>query len=47
MWNGIDRLNRRYGKTKLMLASQHALDLDYLGAKIAFSRIPDMAEFTA
>lgn len=47
LWNGIDRLNRRYGKTKLMLASQHALDLDYLGAKIAFSRIPDMAEFTA
>lgn len=45
LWDGIDRLNRRFGKAKVMLASQHALDLDYLGVKIAFSRIPDPAEF--
>lgn len=47
LWDGIDRLNRRYGKAKVMLASQASLDLDYLGVKIAFSRIPDMAEFAA
>jgi DNA polymerase-4 len=28
-----------------MLASQVGLDLNYLGAKIAFSRVPEEAEF--
>ncbi|MDE1466787.1 Y-family DNA polymerase [Aurantiacibacter sp. D1-12] len=45
MWRRIDDLNRRYGTAKVMLASQSDLDLNYLGVKIAFSRIPDMAEF--
>ncbi len=45
LWSGIDRLNQRYGGKKVMLASHHDLDLDYLGVKIAFSRIPDATEF--
>lgn len=46
LWEGIDRLNRRYGLAKVMLASQAKLDLNYLGVKIAFSRIPDKEEFS-
>ncbi|MEM8826910.1 MAG: hypothetical protein AAGD40_08320 [Pseudomonadota bacterium] len=45
LWRSIDRLNARYGMQKIMLASQQALDLNYLGVKIAFSRVPDAAEF--
>lgn len=45
LWQSIDELNRRYGKNKVGLASQQGLDLNYLGVKIAFSRIPDRAEF--
>lgn len=45
LWRRIDLLNQRYGKAKVMLASQKDLDLNYLGVKIAFSRIPDASEF--
>ncbi|MDN3645487.1 type VI secretion protein ImpB [Pontixanthobacter aestiaquae] len=45
MWQRIDRLNQRYGMAKVILASQSTIDLNYLGVKIAFSRIPEMAEF--
>ena len=45
LWERIDRINARYGAAKVMLASQQGLNLDYLGTKIAFSRIPDLAEF--
>ncbi len=46
LWNTIDCLNRRYGGQKIRLASQQGLDLNYLGVKIAFSRVPDLAEFS-
>lgn len=45
LWQRMDCLNQRYGIAKVMLASQSGIDLKYLGVKIAFSRIPDMAEF--
>lgn len=45
LWERIDGLNRRYGAPKVMLASQRGLDLNYLGVKIAFSRVPDATEF--
>ncbi len=45
LWNRIDGLNRRYGMMTVMPASQHGLDLNYLGVKIAFSRVPDASEF--
>ncbi len=45
LWNRIDALNRRYGMTTVMPASQYGLDLNYLGVKIAFSRVPDTSEF--
>lgn len=45
MWHRIDRVNQRYGMAKVILASQSDVDLDYLGVKIAFSRIPELAEF--
>ena len=45
LWARIDRLNRRYGMQRVMLASQYGMDLNYLGVKIAFSRVPDALEF--
>lgn len=45
LWRRIDTLNQRYGKRTVMLAGQSQLDLNYLGVKIAFSRVPDMQEF--
>ncbi len=45
LWGRIDRLNRCFGGTKVVLASHQLLDLNYLGVKIAFSRIPDRSEF--
>lgn len=47
LWGKIDELNQRYGMTKVTLASQTKLDLNYLGVKIAFSRVPELAEFAA
>ncbi|MEZ5710947.1 MAG: type VI secretion protein ImpB [Blastomonas sp.] len=45
LWRRIDGLNQRYGVQKIGLASQAGLDLNYLGVKIAFSRVPELAEF--
>lgn len=45
LWARIDGLNRRYGMKTVMPASQMGLDLNYLGVKIAFSRVPEAAEF--
>jgi DNA polymerase IV len=45
LWSRIDRINRRYPKRAIALASQQAVDLNYLGVKIAFSRVPDDEEF--
>lgn len=45
LWAKIDALNRRYKKQVVTLASQRGLDLNYLGVKIAFSRVPEAAEF--
>ncbi len=45
LWERIDNLNRRYGKQTVGLGSQAGLDLNYLGVKIAFSRVPEAAEF--
>lgn len=45
LWNRIDHINRRYPQRTIALASQQAVDLNYLGVKIAFSRLPDDEEF--
>lgn len=45
LWEKIDGLNRQYKRQMITLASQRGLDLNYLGVKIAFSRVPDAAEF--
>ncbi|MBX3560375.1 MAG: type VI secretion protein ImpB [Sphingomonas sp.] len=45
LWTEIDALNRRYESQAVALASQRGLGLDYLGVKIAFSRVPEAAEF--
>ncbi len=45
LWSRIDGLNRRYGMKTIMPASQMGLDLNYLGVKIAFSRVPEAEEF--
>ncbi len=45
LWRIIDDLNRRHGRQKVELGSQAGLDLNYLGVKIAFSRVPEAAEF--
>lgn len=45
LWETIDGLNRRYRRPLVTLASHRGLDLNYLGVKIAFSRVPEEAEF--
>ncbi|MCA1652850.1 MAG: type VI secretion protein ImpB [Sphingomicrobium sp.] len=45
LWAKIDGLNRRYKRQVVTLASHRGLDLNYLGVKIAFSRVPEAAEF--
>lgn len=45
LWKAIDGINRDLGQPRVILASQRDLDLNYLGVKIAFSRVPDAAEF--
>lgn len=46
LWQRMDALNRRYGMETLILASHQGMDLNYLGVKIAFSRVPEAAEFS-
>jgi DNA polymerase IV len=45
LWRAVDKLGARYGRGTVALASQHDLSLQYLGAKIAFTRVPEAAEF--
>ncbi len=45
LWAEIDRLNRRFGGRTVEPASLRHLDLKYLGAKIAFGRIPAPEDF--
>ena len=45
LWAEIDRLNRRFGGRVVEPASLRHLDLKYLGAKIAFGRVPEAADF--
>ena len=45
LWTALDRLGARYGRGAVALASQRDLSLQYLGAKIAFTRVPDPIEF--
>lgn len=46
LWRALDRLGARYGRGAVALASQRNLSLQYLGAKIAFTRVPDPVEFS-
>jgi DNA polymerase-4 len=41
----IDRLNTRYGRDTVSYGPLPGDELDFAGVKIAFTRIPDMAEF--
>jgi DNA polymerase-4 len=45
LWRSVDKLVARYGRETVTLASQKDLGLQYLGAKIAFTRVPDATEF--
>ena len=45
LWAEIDRLNRRFGGRTVEPAALKHLDLKYLGAKIAFGRIPAPEDF--
>ncbi|HHN72950.1 MAG TPA: type VI secretion protein ImpB [Thermopetrobacter sp.] len=45
LWAEIDRLNRRFGARAVEPAGLKHLDLKYLGAKIAFGRIPEQGDF--
>lgn len=41
----VDAVNAKYGRSTLALGSQRHLSLAYLGAKIAFNRVPELVEF--
>lgn len=45
LWHAVDKLGAKYGKNTVALGSQRDLSLQYLGAKIAFTRVPDKEEF--
>ncbi len=45
LWDTLDQLNRRFGRDAVTLASQLPISAHYPGAKIAFTRIPEMEEF--
>jgi DNA polymerase-4 len=45
LWHAVDKLGTKYGKNTVALGSQRDLSLQYLGAKIAFTRVPDTEEF--
>lgn len=45
LWRSVDKLVARYGRETVTLASQKDLGLQYLGAKIAFTRVPEAQEF--
>lgn len=45
LWTCIDHFNRNGRHPVIALASHKGMDLNYLGVKIAFSRVPDPLEF--
>jgi DNA polymerase-4 len=45
LWRAIDKLGGKYQAGIVAPASQRGLSLQYLGAKIAFTRVPDPVEF--
>ncbi len=45
LWARVDAINQKYGRSTVALVSQRPLDLAYLGAKIAFNRVPERIEF--
>lgn len=45
LWARVDDINLKYGRSTVALGSQRKLALAYLGAKIAFNRVPDEVEF--
>ena len=45
LWRAVDKLGARFGRGAVALASQRDLSLQYLGAKIAFTRVPESTEF--
>lgn len=45
LWQRLDHLNKRYGKETITLASQMPVSAQYLGLKIAFTRIPEREEY--
>lgn len=46
LWDAVDHLGKKFGKDAVALGSQRDLSLQYLGAKIAFTRVPDQEEFS-
>jgi DNA polymerase-4 len=46
LWRTLDKLTTRYGRDTVVPASQRGLSLQYLGAKIAFTRVPEPVEFS-
>jgi DNA polymerase-4 len=45
LWRAIDKLGGKYQAGIVAPASQRGLSLQYLGAKIAFTRVPEAVEF--
>ncbi|MDX2144177.1 MAG: hypothetical protein SFV19_12545 [Rhodospirillaceae bacterium] len=45
LFNAVDRINKRYGHDTVALGVLPGEIAKYVGAKIAFTRIPEMAEF--
>ena len=41
----LDRINKRYGRDTITLGVQPPIKVAYVGAKIAFARIPERVEF--
>jgi DNA polymerase-4 len=43
--HAMDRINKRYGQNTITLGMTPRAGLEFLGTKVAFTRIPDRAEF--
>ena len=41
----MDSLNRRYGRDTVVLGALPNPEANFVGTKVAFTRIPDLAEF--
>jgi DNA polymerase-4 len=45
LFKSLDKLNRKYGKDTVTIGAMPKTVTDYVGVKIAFTRIPELAEF--